>query len=241
MLFPPPLPAAEEEAATTAATAEGEHPAHAVPPPLLPPKKKPFPPLSPMAAAKEEPIELAAVAPPHFMLGSVWPLLADNGKRKRRSCCGGRITTLNTATSSVELHLRLKHGGDGARVVFLIIGALGRALRLLLWLLGQAHEQPRSPPWRSRTMTTRRRGRAPRRQGHCPPSVRSACSTVLLVTTYLSATWEKTMKKWEREERRSEDEEEKREGRGKKGRVRMTCGVYMSSTIFNYVVCIADM
>uniref|UniRef100_A0A0E0MXF8 Uncharacterized protein n=1 Tax=Oryza rufipogon TaxID=4529 RepID=A0A0E0MXF8_ORYRU len=92
-----------------------------------------------MAAAKEEPIELVAVAPPHFMLGSVWPLLADNGKRKRRSCCGGRITTLNTATSSVELHLRLEHGGDGARVVFLVIGALGRVLRLLLWLLGQAH------------------------------------------------------------------------------------------------------
>lgn len=64
-------------------------------------------------------------------------------------------------------------------------------------------------------MTTRRRGRAPRRQGHCPPSVRSACSTVLLVTTYLSATWEKTMK-WEREERRSEDEEERERGEGRK-------------------------
>jgi hypothetical protein len=35
------------------------------------------------------------------------------------------------------------------------------------------------------------------------------------VTTYLSATWEKTMK-WEREERRSEDEEERERGEGRK-------------------------
>uniref|UniRef100_I1QU48 Uncharacterized protein n=1 Tax=Oryza glaberrima TaxID=4538 RepID=I1QU48_ORYGL len=95
-------------------------------------------------AVKEEAIELAAAAPPPFVPRPMWPLLADGGKRKKQSGCGGRIPALNTLTP-LELRLLLERGGnggqrllgvrrgDGAGVVALVVGARSRALRLLLW------------------------------------------------------------------------------------------------------------
>jgi hypothetical protein len=60
--------------------------------------------------------------------------------------CAGHIPALSTAATAVELHILLEYDGDGAGVVILVVGARGRALRLLRLLVQLSREQPRSPP-----------------------------------------------------------------------------------------------